>query len=85
MRTGKNEELTKLIGRRLKDMLGSDDDGPMDTSAAIWQSLEALRRTEEGRGSASDEPSTRAASNHNDADAAMFSENVSTSSKMDVD
>ncbi len=56
----------------------------MDASSAIRQSLEALRRMEERPGSASDDLSTRAASNHNDSDTAMFSENVATSSKMDV-
>lgn len=79
MRTGKNEELTKLIGRRLKEMLGADEEGPVDASAAIRRSLEALRRMEEGPASPSE-----AAAAHNDTGTGMFSNNVATSSKIDA-
>ncbi|WP_424958580.1 hypothetical protein [Hyphomicrobium sp. 1Nfss2.1] len=79
MRTGKSEELTKLIGRRLKEMLGADEEGPMGTSAAIRRGLEALRSIEHGPASPSHAQSSR-----NDVDTAMFSDNVATSPKIDV-
>jgi hypothetical protein len=43
VRTTKNQELTRLIGRRLKDSLGDSCDG---MTAAIQDGLEAVRRAE---------------------------------------
>ena len=48
MRTGKSEELTKLIGRRLKEMLGADEASAESMSAAIQRGLQALSRLEHG-------------------------------------
>jgi hypothetical protein len=42
----KNQELTKLIGRRLKDALGSSDESGLP--AAFGDGLEAIRRAERG-------------------------------------